>query len=171
MKRLILVLALVLLAASCGGEQISEQIAEEAIGGDADVEVSGEGDDLTVNIESDEGSLSIGAGATLPDELETPVPDGAEVVTSLVSDGIVLATVRYPAERWDEIVAFYHSWTQGTGESWDVGDSTLTESDQTQRTAWWTNADFTSSITMSDCYFAPGESVGFDAVCVSVSQG
>ena len=93
------------------------------------------------------------------------------MVTSLVSDGIVLATVRYPAERWDEIAAFYDSWTQGTGESWDVGESTLTESDQTQRTAWWTNADFTSSITMSDCYFAPGESVGFDAVCVSVSQG
>jgi hypothetical protein len=165
-----LVLALLLVSASCSGEQISEQIAEEAIGGNADVEVSGEGDDLIVNIESDEGSLSIGAGGTLPEELETPVPDGAEVVSSLVSDGIVLATVRYPADRWDEIAAFYHSWTQGTGESWDAGESTVSEGDQTQRTAWWTNADVTGSITMSDCYFAPGESVGFDAVCVSVSQ-
>lgn len=171
MTRLILALALALLAASCGGEQITEQIAEEAIGGNADVEVSGEGDDLTVNIDSDEGSLSIGAGATLPDELEIPVPDGAEVVTSLVSNGIVLATVRYPADRWDEIAAFYHSWTQGTGESWDVGESTLSEGDQTQRTAWWNNADFTSAITMSDCYFAPSETPVFDAACVSVSQG
>jgi hypothetical protein len=82
----------------------------------------------------------------------------------------VLATVRYPVERWDEVAAFYHSWTQGTGESWDVGDSTVSQGDQTQRTAWWNNPDFTFSITMSDCYFAPGETVGFDAVCVSVSQ-
>lgn len=171
MKRLVLALALVLLGASCGGEQISEQIAEEAIGGEAEVEVSGEGDDLTVNIESDEGSLSIGAGAALPEALEIPVPDGAEVVTALVSDGIVLATVRYPADRSDEILAFFDSWTEGTGDSWDVGESTAPLGDLIQGTAWWTNSDFTMAITMSDCYFAPGESVGFDAVCVSVSQG
>lgn len=164
-------LALALLAASCGGEQISEQIAEEAIGGNADVEVSGEGDDLTVNIESDEGSMSIGADAALPEELAIPVPDGAEVVTSFVSDGIVLATVRYPADRWDEIAAFYHTWTGSTGDSWDVGESTAPLGDLIQRTALWTNSDFTMAITMSDCFFAPGETVEFDAVCVSLSQG
>ena len=66
MRPLVLIFVLALTLAACSGEQISEQIAEEAIGGNANVEIEGEGDDVTINIESDEGSISIGSGGVTP---------------------------------------------------------------------------------------------------------
>ncbi len=153
-RRLLPILLLAVVVASC-----SEDPVESTDGGN----------EFDLTIETEEGSLSIGADATLPDELEIAVPDGGEVVSTLVTEGLVLATVRYPIARWDEIVGFYHAWTQDTGDAWEVGESEFTQDGQTQRGVWWTAA--TRSIMLSDCYFAPGTTDTYDAVCVSLSDG
>jgi ABC-type glycerol-3-phosphate transport system substrate-binding protein len=168
MKRLILVFVLALMAAACGGEQISEQLAEQAIGGNADVDISGDGDDVTVNIQSDDGSLSLGSGASLPDELMIPVPDGGKVTLSGVQGESVFAAIQYSADRYDEIIAFYDSWTDGTGDEWQTQTATIDINGQTQRSATWSSADFSSFIAAADCTLSTTGEI--DAVCVTINQ-
>lgn len=167
MKRFLLIFVLALLAAACGGQQISEQIAEGAIGGNADVEISGDGDDVTINIESDDGSLSLGSGASLPDELMIPVPDGGDVGAAGSSGGSVFAAITYPGDRYDEIVAFYDSWTEGTGDEWQNQSATIDFQGQTQRSSAWSSADSLLFIAVADCATSGGD---FDSVCVTINQ-
>ncbi len=170
MRRLTLVFVVALLATSCGGEQISERIAEQAIGGDADVEISGDGDDVTINIESDEGSLSFGLGADLPDELEVPVPDGGNVMAAGTQNDSVFASAIYPGDRYDEIVTFYDSWTEGTGNEWQTQTASIDFGGQTQRSASWSSADNAISISVADCVDTASGSTDFDASCVTINQ-
>ena len=170
MKRLALVFVIALLAASCGGEEISERIAEQAIGGNADVEISGDGDDVTINIESDEGSLSFGSGAELPDELEVPVPDGGSVTAAVTQNTSAFATVVYSSDTYDELVAFYDAWTEGTGDEWQNQTATIDIGGQTQRSASWTSADFVYFISVADCVDTATGSTDFDATCVTINQ-
>ncbi len=170
MKRLTLVFVVALLAASCGGEQISERIAEQAIGGDADVEISGDGDDVTINIESDEGSLSFGLGAELPNELEVPVPDGGSVMAAGTQNDSVFASAIYPGGRYDEIAAFYDSWTEGTGDEWQTQTASIDFGGQTQRSAVWTSADNAIFISVADCVDAAAGGTDFDSACLTINQ-
>jgi hypothetical protein len=170
MKRFLLIFVLALLAAACGGEQISEQIAEGAIGGNADVEISGDGDDFSINVESDDGSLSLGSGASLPDEMEIPVPDGGDVTMAGTQGTSVFAAVSYPKDRYDEIVAFYDSWTDGAGGEWQTQTATVDFGGQTQRTAAWNDVESNYYILVSDCAFAAAEGNDLNAVCVTVNQ-
>ena len=167
MKRLTLVFVVALLAASCGGEQISERIAEQAIGGDADVEISGDGDDITINIESDEGSLSFGLGADLPDELEVPVPDGGNVVAAGTQNDSVFASAIYPGDRYDEIFTFYDSWTDGTGNEWQTQAASIDFDGQTQRSASWSSADISYFISVADSVDTRSGSTDFAAPCLT----
>jgi len=170
MKRLTLVFVVALLAASCGGEQISERIDEQAIGGDANVEISGDGDDVTINIESDEGSLSVGLGAELPDELDVPLPDGGNVMAAGTQNDSVFASTIYPGDRYDEIVTFYDSWTEGTGNEWQTQTASIDFGGQTQRSAVWTSADNAIFISIADCVDTASGSTDFDATCVTINQ-
>ncbi len=170
MKRLTLVFVLALLAASCGGEQISERIAEQAIGGDADVEISGDGDEVTVNIESDEGSLSFGLGAELPDELDVPVADGGNVMAAGTQNDSAFASAIYPGDRYDEIVAFYDSWTEGTGNEWQTQTASIAFGGQTQRSSLWTSADNAIFISVADCVDAAAGGTDFDSACLTINQ-
>lgn len=151
MKRLTVVFVLALLAAACSGEQISEQIAEEAIGGNADVNISGDGDEFSVSVESDEGSINIGAGSEIPEGLTVPVPDGGEVTSSFSDDNSAGAGVMYAQDRYEEIVAFYESWTAGTGDEWQTSTSTFELDGETQRSAQWNNVGNEVFILVSDC--------------------
>ena len=170
MKRLTLVFVLALLAASCGGEEISERIAEQAIGGNADVEISGDGDDITINIESDEGSLSFGLGAELPDELNVPVPDGGNVMAAGTQSDSVFVSAIFPADRYDEIVAFYDSWTGGTGDEWQTQTASIDFGGQTQRSAVWTSTGNVISISVIDCIDAAAGGTDFDSICLTITQ-
>lgn len=168
MRRLTVVFALALLASACGGEQISEQIAEEAIGGNADVEISGEGDDVSIIIESDEGSISIGSGSELPGSLTVPVPDGGEVTSSFEDSSSAGAGLMYPDDRYEEIVAFYESWTAGTGDGWQTSTSTFEMEGETQRSAQWNTEGNEYFILVVDCVdIATGE---FTSACVTINQ-
>ncbi|GMQ86159.1 MAG: hypothetical protein BMS9Abin07_1732 [Acidimicrobiia bacterium] len=170
MKRLAVVFVLALLAASCGGAQISEKVAEQAIGGNADVEISGDGDDLTVNVETDEGSVSIGSGAQLPDELEVPVPDGGNVTAAGTQNTSVFAAVIYAIDRFDEIVAFYDSWTAGTGGEWQTQTATIDVGGQKQRSAAWNSVDLAYFISVADCVNTSSGSTDLDSTCVVINQ-
>lgn len=167
MRRLVLIFVSALLAAACGGEQISEQIAEQAIGGDVDVEISEDGDEVTVNIESDDGSLSLGVGASLPDELVVPVPGGGDVGATGSSGESVFASITYPGDRYDEIVAFYDAWTEGTGDEWQTQSATIDFEGQTQRSNVWSSADSVLFIALADCGTLGGD---FDSACVTINQ-
>ena len=168
MRRLTVFFVLALLAAACGGEQISEQIAEEAIGGNANVEISEDDGEISINIESDEGSVSIGSGASLPDALTVPVPDGGEVTSSFSDSSSVGTSLMYGEDRYDEIVAFYESWTAGNGEDWQTSTSTFEMDGDTQRSSQWNTSNGQYFILVSDCIdIATGE---FTAACVTVNE-
>lgn len=170
MRRLTLVFVFALVVASCGGEQISEKIAEQAIGGNVDVEISGDGDDVTINIESDEGTLSFGLGASLPDELDVPVPDGGNVMGAGTQNDSVFASVVYPGDRFDEIVAFYDSWTGGTGDEWQTQAASIDFGGQTQRSAVWTRTDNAVFISVADCVDTAAGGTDLDASCLTINQ-
>jgi len=168
MRRFVLIFGFALLAAACGGEQISEQLAEQAIGGNADVQISGDGDDVTINIESDEGSISIGSCAELPDSLAVPVPDGGDVMSSFSDTNSAGASIMYPGDRYDEIVTFYESWTAGTGGDWQNSTSTFELDGQTQRTSQWNNEGNQYFILVADCIdIGTGEHT---STCVTINE-
>ncbi len=170
MKLFALALFIAALAAACGGQQISEEIAEQAIGGNADVEISGDGDDLSINIESDDGSLSIGTGAQLPDELTIPVPGGGNVTAAGTQNTSVFAALVYSMDRYDELVAFYDSWTEGTGDEWQTQTATVDIGGQSQRSAAWNSADLNSYISVADCFDTNSSGTDFNATCLTINQ-
>lgn len=168
MRRFVLIIGFALLAAACGGEQISEQLAEQAIGGNADVQISGDGDEVTINIESDEGSISIGSGATLPDSLTIPVPDGGDVISSFSDANSAGGSITYPGDRYEELVGFYESWTAGIGGEWQTSTSSFELDGQTQRTSQWSNEGNQYFILVSDCIdIGTGE---FTSACVTINE-
>jgi hypothetical protein len=168
MRRLTVIFVLALLAAACGGEQISEQLAEQAIGGNADVNISGDGDDFSISVESDEGSFELGSGASLPDGLNVPVPDGGDVTASFSDDSSAGASIMYAGDRYDEIVGFYESWTAGTGDEWQTSTSTFELDGETQRNSQWNTIGNQYFILVGDCIdIGTGE---FTAVCVTINE-
>ena len=80
---------------------------------------------------------SVGSGATLPDGLEIPIPDGGDVMASFTSDGLINVSLSYDQGRFDEIVGFYENWTSGTGEEWDAQTMSLDSGEGTLRTNLW----------------------------------
>ena len=126
MQRRIVVAAAVIgcavVATSCGAaaEKLSEEAAERAIesagGGDVELDVSGDGDEFTVNVESEDGTFAVGSDVEIPSELQIPVPDGGNATTAGSQESAVFVSITYPIERYDEIVAFYDDWTSGTGD-------------------------------------------------------
>jgi hypothetical protein len=174
----VVIVALALVAASCGSaedkvaEQIAEGLIEASSDENVDVDISGEGDDMTVNLETDEGSLSLGSGAEMPDGLEIPVPDGGDVTASGSQEDAVFAMLSYDLDRYDEIVAFFEDWISGTGEEWDHQSGTMDVGGETQRSSIWSSSDYSSMISVVDCYgIGAADTEQFNAVCVSVNQG
>ena len=173
MRHLALVFVVALLVTACGGgEELSEQILEDSIGGDANVEISEDGDDVTINVESDEGSFSIGSGGEVPEELTVPLPDGGDVIASTVVGESASVTVNYPNDRYEEIVGFYDSWTSGSGDTWLASESAFDQGDgQTVRNKSWQGEETATFIAVRDCYSIDSSFEGpFDAACVSIAE-
>lgn len=171
-------IGLALVATSCGAavEKLSEEAAERALesasGGDVELDVSGDGDDFTVNVESEDGSFAVGSDVEIPDELQIPVPDGGSATTAGAQDGAVFVSITYPIDRYDELVAFYDKWTSGTGDEWDTSTSTFEMNGQTQRSASWAETGAGSYIAVNDCFDAFGDtnSDALNAACVIVNE-
>ena len=180
-RKTVLVAALIgfaLVATSCGAaaEKLSEEAAERALesasGGDVELDVSGEGDDFTVNVESEDGSFAVGSDVEIPSELQIPVPDGGNATTAGTQDGAVFVSITYPIDRYDELVAFYDDWTSGTGDEWDSSTSTFEMDGQTQRSASWAESGVGSYIAVNDCLDAFGDtnSDTLNAACLIVNE-
>jgi hypothetical protein len=168
MRRMTLIFALALLATACGAQELQEQISEEAIGGNADVEISGEGEDFSLSVESDDGSIQFGAGAELPGGLTVPVPDGGDVTTSFEDSSSAGASIMYPEDRYEDLVSFYDSWSSGIEGEWSMSTSTFDLDGETQRNSQWNTSNGQYFILVSDCIdIATSE---FTAACVTVNE-
>ena len=81
-----------LVAASCGAaaEKLSEEAVERALessgGGDVELDVSGDGDEFTINVESEDGTFSVGSDVEIPSGLQIPVPDGGNATSAGTQD-------------------------------------------------------------------------------------
>lgn len=121
------VVALALVVTACGsiGENIAERATEEAIeqaaesegGGDVDIDVQEDGVSFSQSGEDGESEMQIGGDVEIPEELPVPVPDGGTVTSSSSfsqdSETVYSVAVEYPAEKYEEIVAFYDDHFDG----------------------------------------------------------
>jgi len=168
-----------IVATSCGAaaEKLSEEAVERAIesggGGDVELDVSGDGDEFTVNVESEDGTFSVGSDVEVPGELQIPVPDGGSATSAGTQDGAVFVSITYPVDRYDELVAFYDNWTSGTGDEWDTSTATFDMDGQTQRSASWAETGVGSYIAVNDCFdvFGDIDSDTLNAACVTINEG
>jgi len=164
-----------LLVAACGAasdkaaEQLAEELIEASGGGDVSVDVSGDGDDMTIEMETDEGSFSMGSGGDVPEGLEIPVPDGGDVMSTMTAEEGIMATLSYEGSRYDEITGFYDDWTANAGGDWDRQSFNMESGGETARTTMWVLDSGEQSISVADC----GEMVEGEgnAVCVTLIQG
>jgi hypothetical protein len=180
-RRILLAVATIgfaIVATSCGAaaEKLSEEAVERAIesggGGDVELDVSGDGDEFTVNVESEDGTFSVGSDVEIPGDLQIPVPEGGTATSSGTQEGAVFASITYPIDRYDELVAFYDNWTSGTGDEWDSSTASFEIDGQTQRSASWAETGVGSYIAVNDCFdvFGDGDGDTLNAACVTVNQ-
>ena len=182
----VIVAALALMVAACGGQSAEEELAERIIessdGEISDVEVDtddgefnvsfegddgeevnisggGDDDDFEVTIEGDDGETMVIGGGDIPDELELPVPPGGDVQTSMTSGSEVLASLQYPDGDFDELVGFYDSELG----SFERSETSFTSEDGTFRTVYWISEDNNSTVSVGDCIGLPG-------ICVNLIQ-
>jgi len=149
----VFVALMVLVVAACSSQDTAETANDSGDGGDVTVSTDGGG----------------GSSVDLPDGLEIPVPDGGEVTTVLDDSSYLAVALNYPLDRYDDIVAFYDDYTEGTGEEWNRSESTNDMGDGLiQRSAQWVLGP--DLISASDCLTAEGGSSSFGAVCVRVNQ-
>lgn len=193
---LVVVAAFALLAAACSSasDEVAEQLIGAGVEGDVDVDVSGDGEDVSINIDSEEGdvsidvsgddeevliemesedgSVSIGVGTELPDTLEIPVPDGGEVMASFVADDAVTVALSYDSSRFDELADFYEDWTGASGDEWTSNSLTYDSDAGTQRSEMWIDTGTGAMITVADCDddTGDGSSNELNAACVTINQ-
>lgn len=111
-KLLVLVAATMLTLAACSpGEDLAEKIIESQDGVD-DVEI--DSDSGEVNIESDEGSFTVGGGQ-VPGGFPVDVPSGGDVIAQSQSDQLTTLVMEFVGGDYDEIEAFYEDWASKSG--------------------------------------------------------
>ena len=174
---MVLIAVLALVAAACGSasdmaaEQLAEELIEASGGGDVSVDVSGDGDDVTIEMETEDGSISIGMGTELPDELEIPVPDGGDVMTSIVAEETISVSLIYDQARYDELVSFYEDWTGGSGDEWETQTMNIDTGEVSQRSTIFTSETGDGFVMVGDCFSMESEGGELDATCVTINQG
>ncbi len=156
-------LALVLAACQSATEQLSEKLAEQAVGvNDVDIDT----DTGKISVETDEGSFTLGGGE-IPEGFPVPVPDGGRVTASFVSDDSMDVSISYEQSRFEEIVAHFDSWTNSQTNEWSTNTSTVSVGeDGTLRTVAFFSG--VQQILVSDCVDASSGSTTFDRVCVTM---
>jgi hypothetical protein len=192
--------AFALLMAACSSasdvvaDNVTEQLIEAGVEGDVDVDISGDGEDMSINVESEDGDFSIdvsgdgddatiemetedgsivvGSGAEVPDGLEIPVPDGGDVMSSITAEDMVLVSLTYDLGRFDEIVEFYEGWTAGSGDEWESQSLSFDSGEGTQRNMMWIGTDNGDAISVGDCIDVDvDESTSeVNAACVTITQ-
>ncbi len=188
-RLVLLVSALLVLVAACGGQSAEEELLEQILenedlgnvdvnlgnddefnlnfegedGEDVSVSGGGSGDDFEITIEGDDGeTMTIGSG-DIPPELTIPYMDGGSVGSTFVTGTDVSVVLQYPEAQFDQLVEFYDSSIDG-----ERNESTFTTEDGTFRNVFYYSEDGSWNVIVADCVdFASGE---FDAVCVTMAE-
>lgn len=110
MSKAALLLTLVLVCTGC--RAAAERLAEDALGDELGGNVDIEGGGYTVT--DDTGTVRV--SDELPPGLEVPVLNGATTIASLErrtdDDVSWLVDLRYPVDRYDEIIRFYAAYAE-----------------------------------------------------------
>ena len=192
--------AFALLMAACSSasdvvaDNVTEQLIEAGVEGDVDVDISGDGEDMSINVESEDGDFSIdvsgdgddatiemetedgsivvGSGAELPDGLEIPVPDGGDVMTSIEMEDGAMVSLTYDQGRYDEIVAFYENWTAGSGDEWETQTMSFDSGEGTHHTTLWIGTGNGDGISVGGCVDVDVDEATSEvnATCVTITQ-
>jgi hypothetical protein len=168
--RTIAILLLAVAVAACGGESVSENLAEQAIeragGGDVDIDID-EGDDgFQASVETEDGSMTVGGGE-IPEALEIPVPSGGDVMTTLSDSTMANVQLSWPRSEYESLVAFYEDWVADQSEEFSKSTSSYESGGQTMRTTSWTGDGGRTSIIVADCFSLQGDD---DVSCVTLTQ-
>lgn len=121
------VAALAVFAAGCDaiGERVAEEAAEQAAGGDVDLDLDEEGG--SISVETSEGSMSFGGGGDLPESFpeDLPLPPGDFEVSSSFEesndDGASLTVALLVEGSHDDLVAHYEEALPDAG--WEITDT------------------------------------------------
>lgn len=163
----IVILAMVNVACGSLAEKATEQVLEKAIesGGDGNVELDLDAEGGSFSVQTDEGSMNFGSGLDLPDTLEIPVPNDGNVTSTQSGDGYVHATITYPRERFDEVVAFYENWVGAQAGDFQTANSQYSNDGEIFRTSTWSESESGTTVGVSDCYSIDGDGL---ATCLTV---
>ncbi len=188
----IVLVALTLLAAACGGKSAEDALLEkilesssEDIGdidintddGDFNISVTGEdgedisitggGDDdeFAITVEGEDGETMTFGGGEVPDGLQTPVPDGGEVVSTFSTGEDITVSLTYPGSSFEQLVSFFD-------DRLDFGsdnrfESSFSSEEGTFRAVVWNADDGNWTVNVSDCYGLNGD---LDSACVSILE-
>ncbi len=126
---------------------------------------------MTIEMETEDGSVSIGVGTELPDELDIPVPDGGDVMSSITSGEGVSVTLIYDHGQFDQIIGFYEEWTSNSGDEWNTQIMSVDAGEGTMRSTIFGSDSGVGVIIVGDCYLPDSQNDEFDAVCVTINQG
>ena len=131
MRALLLVPFVAVGLTACGAAQeaVSEQLVEQAVGGDVDLELGDDGQ--VASIETEDGSLEMSAGGEVPEEWPDDVPlfDGGEISSSQVFtvDGETAVVVSYtteadPEATFDSLIEAYEAAGFAAESTSNTGD-------------------------------------------------
>jgi hypothetical protein len=166
MRRVMSVALAVMLMVSVTGcakaaEKVSEKVAEKAVensgGGNANVDISGNGG--TVQVQTEEGSATFGGGK-VPASIDVSLPSGGAVMASTDTSTEATVMVQYAGANFDDIVASLQKWVDGAPG--DFQTATMSASGVQSQT-WNSN---TTTIGVQTCASSSG---AMDSVCVYVT--
>lgn len=192
-KLLILLIALVLAIAGCGGQSAEEQVLEQILesgdsgisdididsdsgevnisiegedGGDISISGSGDDDDFSMVIEGEDGEVMTFGSGEIPEGLLVPVPDGGNVTATFTSGEDISVTLEYPGAMFDELVQTYDGVLGG--DDVQRNESTFSSDDGTMRSVNWYANDASILVSVADCYSTT--SGDLESVCVTINQ-
>jgi hypothetical protein len=192
----IVISALVLLTAACGGESAEERLVEEILEnsgediGDVDINLGGDGEEFSINIqgedgqdinisgsgededfsmtiEGDDGEVMTFGGGEVPDDLTVPYPSGGQVTGTFSSDTDVTVAFMFPRAEFDSIVSFYDDALDPDSDDVERNESSFSSEEGTQRSVFWYSSSGDFQVTVTDCYGLEGE---LDSACVNIFE-
>jgi len=172
MRITILSLVAMLTLSACGAvpERAAEEIIEQAAEsngddlGDVDTDFDDEG---SLTIESDEGTVSVGANVDIPDSLSVPVPSGAVAVNVFTDDTDTMVSLTSD-QGFDEVVEFYEDWASSVDPALETSFMEYTTDNGVIKTMTWLDDPGTIAVTAAICFSV--ETGELDDVCITIFE-
>ncbi len=141
-KYLLLAVLLALSACATAAENLAENAIENQIENELGEGASVDMDDGSVQITTDDQSITIGEGADVPDGFPIPVPDGGTVIYSATDASAMVVIADYPASMLDDLIETFEDYFAGMDDVQRV--------EMTNPTMHvWNTSDGNQSVTLS----------------------